>query len=98
MERDPQDPALARADGIGRKVGIGCITLWLGGVSAAMIAVLVGKTYAFLTRAPTCEGVPLCNWHQWVAGGFVVGALTLPILVLTRLGRPAAPPENSDRG
>ena len=93
-----QTEELARADRIGRKVGIGCISLWLGGLSMAMVAVLLGKAYAFLTRAATCEGIPLCDWHRWAAAGFVAGALTLPILVLTRLGRPAAPPANSDRG
>jgi uncharacterized membrane protein YdcZ (DUF606 family) len=89
---------LDRADAIGRKVGVGCFSAIVGSVSTAMIAILLSGAYAFLTRAPRCEGLPSCDWYRWALVGGVVGFVTLPILVIPRLGRPAAPPANSDRG
>ena len=102
MERQSLEPQqrhdLERADAIGRKAGVGCFMTILGFFSGGMVAVLVGKMVAFLMRAPKCSGVPLCEWPTWVGIGGLIGAITLPILVLSRLGRPAAPPTNSDRG
>ena len=99
MTLEPQrEHELARADAVGRKVGVGCFAAIVGAVSTAMIAVLMSGAYAFLARAPKCEGMPSCDWYRWALVGGVVGLVTLPILVLPRLGRPAAPPANSDRG
>ena len=99
MPREGTDEELARADAIGRKAGVGCLTFFLGGVSGGMVAILLGMAYAFLTRAPKCPDVPLCNWPSWWVWGAIVGAITLPILVLSRLGRPRdVPPANTDRG
>jgi hypothetical protein len=39
-------------------VGIGCFMAWIGGMSGAMIAVLVSKFVAFLTRAPSVTAFP----------------------------------------
>jgi len=99
MAVEPQrQHELDRADAIGRRVGVGCFSAVVGAASTAMIAILLGAAWAFLTRAPKCEGMPLCDWYKWALVGGVVGFVTLPILVLLRLGRPAAPPANSDRG
>lgn len=70
-------------------VGIGCLMFLLGGMSTAMVAVLVSKAVAFLTKAPSCEGIPTCNWWIYAGVGFVIGAITLPALVLNRLRQSA---------
>ena len=99
MPVEPQrQHELDRADALGRRIGVGCFSAVVGSVSTAMIAILLSAAYAFLTRAPRCEGMPSCDWYKWALVGGIVGLVTLPILVLPRLGRPAAPPANSDRG
>ena len=72
-----------------RKVAIGCFSSWLGFASGAMVAALLSKFAAFLMRANACSGVPSCNWYVWAGIGGLVGALTLPLLVLRVLGKPA---------
>jgi hypothetical protein len=59
------------------------IGFWSGG----MIAVMIGKVVEGVRRAPSCEGLPLCNWNVYAAGGAVIGAISLPVLVLMRLRR-----------
>lgn len=59
-----------------------------------MTAVLLGKFYAAFTRAPACSEMPLCDWPQFALGGFILGAVTLPVLVIRRLRRAD---ERSDR-
>ena len=78
----------------GRRVGLGCFTLFVGTWSGAMVAVLVGKFIEGARRAPSCEGLPLCNWYLYAMVGAVVGAVTLPILVFRRLRRAQAPRSN----
>jgi hypothetical protein len=78
-----------RGVSMGRKVAIGCFTSWLGLVSGAMVAALLSKFAAFLTRAQECDGIPSCNWYVWAGIGGLIGAVTLPILVLLVLGKPA---------
>jgi hypothetical protein len=70
-----------------RNIGVGCFTFFIGGVSGAMTAVLLGKIYAFLTRAPSCAEVPLCNWYVFAGYGALIGAVTLPVLAIMRLRR-----------
>lgn len=69
----------------GRKFGLGCFTLIIGFFSGGMVAVLVGRMIAFFTKAPSCEGLPVCNWYLYVGIGGVLGAVSLPTLVLRRL-------------
>ena len=78
-----------------RRVAIGCFTAWLGFISGAMVAALVSKMVAYLTRAPACAGVPSCNWYIYALAGGGVGAVSLPLLVLWTLGKPA---KGSHRG
>ena len=72
-----------------RRVAIGCFTAWLGLMSGAMVAALASKFVAFVTRAPSCDGVPACNWYIYAGIGGAIGALSLPLLVLWVLGKPA---------
>lgn len=74
-------------DRVGRNIGVGCFTFFIGGVSGGMTAVLIGKVASFFMRAPSCEGVPLCNWYVFAGYGAVIGAVTLPVLAIWRLRR-----------
>lgn len=71
----------------GRKFGLGCFTFIIGFFSGGMVAVLIGRMVAFFTKAPSCEGLPICNWWAYVGIGGALGALSLPMLVLRRLGQ-----------
>ncbi len=71
-----------------RKFAIGCFTMWLGLCSGAMVAALLSKFTAFMTKAPDCGGIPSCNWYIWAAYGGVIGAVTLPVLVIWTLSKP----------
>ena len=74
-------------DRVGRNIGVGCFTIFIGFFSGGMIAVFLGTIVAFLTRAPKCSGVPVCDWHLWMFPGAVIGAVSLPVLALWRLRR-----------
>ena len=79
-----------------RIVAIGCFMAWIGGFSGAMIAVLISKFVAWLGRAPSCSGIPSCDWYIYAAVGGALGALTLPWLVVSALRRPSAPAADSE--
>ncbi len=85
---DGQD-ALSNEDAIayGRRVGVGCFSLFVGLWSGGMVGVLVGKFIEGARRAPSCEGLPVCNWYVYAGIGAAIGAVTLPVLVLWRLRR-----------
>jgi hypothetical protein len=72
---------------LGRTIGVGCFSLFVGAWSGAMVAVLVGKIVAGVRKAPSCEGLPICDWYVYAGIGAAVGAISLPILVLRRLKR-----------
>ena len=52
-----------------------------------MVAVLVGRFVEGLRQSPSCEGLPICDWTSYALVGSVLGAVTLPVLVLRRLRR-----------
>jgi uncharacterized membrane protein len=87
---------MARNPDLGRNLFIGCFMTPLGLMSGAMVGVLVSKIVAYLTGAPSCEGIPTCNWYVYAGWGALVG-LTLPALVLRRLFQ-SAPPAPSAGG
>jgi hypothetical protein len=74
-------------DRTARNIGVGCFTTFIGLWSGAMVAVLIGKIVEGARGAPACEGVPMCNWNVYAAVGALIGATTLPLLVLNRLRR-----------
>lgn len=76
MARNPDTP---------RNAFLGCLMIPLGGFSGAMVAVLVSKIVAYFTNAPKCPDIPTCNWYVYAGWGFLLGALSLPVLVLRRL-------------
>ena len=96
-----ESPRAQQADGedrVARNIGVGCFTTFIGLWSGGMVAVLIGKVVEGLRRAPSCEGLPLCNWNVYAAVGAVIGAISLPVLVLTRLRRRDVRQETRSRG
>ena len=81
------DPAPA-VTSAGRRVAIGCFMAWIGFLSFGMIGALVSRFMAFVTRATTCPDVPACNWHVYVGVGGLIGAISLPWLVVGAMGKP----------
>lgn len=71
-----------------RRVAIGCFMAWIGFLSFGMIGALVSRFMAFVTRATTCPDVPACNWHVYVGVGGLIGAISLPWLVVRAMGKP----------
>jgi hypothetical protein len=87
----PDGPDTPEMPSLTRTIGIGCFMAWIGGMSGAMIAVLISKFVAFFTRAPKCDGIPTCDWYIYAAVGAGIGVLTLPWLVVSAMRRPKAP-------
>ena len=85
-------------DRTARNIGVGCFTTFIGLWSGAMVAVLIGKFVEGFRGAPTCEGMPICNWYAYAAVGALVGAASLPVLVLTRLRRRDVRRDHISRG
>lgn len=50
-----------------------------------MIAVLIGKFVGAARGCVPTEGLPACDWYWYALAGMILGAVTLPILVLRRL-------------
>jgi len=88
-EAGSAEAGAARGVSTTRRVAIGCFTAWLGLCSGAMVAALLSKFFAFLMRAKECDGIPSCDWYIWAGIGGIIGAVTLPALVLWTLGKPA---------
>ena len=82
-----------------RNVGVGCFGVLMGFFSGGMFGVLVAKIVDFFTRAPSCADLPSCNWAQFFFAGALIGALTLPTLILLRLrGSSGGAGDSSHRG
>ena len=82
----------------GRNVGVGCLMTVVGAFSGGMTGVLGAKVVDFFQRAPSCTDLPSCNWGPFFMGGALVGAITLPALVLMRLRRGDRGVDHSQRG
>ena len=80
-------PELSRGEAIARNIGVGCITTFAGFFSGGMVGVLVAKVLGVVQGCKPAEGLPACNWWVYAGVGAVLGALTLPVLALSRLNR-----------
>ena len=80
-------PELSREEAIARNIGVGCITTFAGFFSGGMVGVLVAKLVGMAQGCRPAEGLPACNWWVYAGVGAVLGALTLPVLALSRLNR-----------
>jgi hypothetical protein len=80
-------PELSREEVIARNVGVGCLTTFAGFFSGGMVGVLVAKVVGSVQGCKPAEGLPACNWWVYAGVGAVLGALTLPVLALSRLNR-----------
>lgn len=91
-------------DRVGRNIGVGCFTTFIGFVSGAMVGVGLGKLAGFFTRCTPLPGLPACNWWVYAGWGGAIGAISLPVLALWRLRRAdraadaIAAARSSDRG
>jgi len=72
----------------GRRVAIGCFMTWIGFLSFGMVGALTSRFMTFVTRARSCPDVPACNWHVYVGVGGLIGAITLPWLVVRAMSKP----------
>jgi hypothetical protein len=81
-----------------RYFGVGCFVAVAGFFSGAMVGVLVGKFVGILRRCTPEPGLPVCDWHVFAIAGGLIGALSLPTLVLWRLRQSGPAAEHSDRG
>ena len=72
---------------VGRNIGVGCVTTVAGFFSGGMIGVLVAKFVGSMQGCRPPEGLPACNWWVYAGIGAVLGALTLPAVVLIRLNQ-----------
>ena len=101
-ERPGEDNAQATRppdeDRMARNIGVGCFTAFAGFWSGGMVAVLIGRVIAETRGLKSCEGLPLCDWQVYAGAGALIGAVTLPLLVLTRLRRRDVRREHSERG
>lgn len=53
-----------------------------------MIAVLIGTTIGKARGCAIIDGTSVCdNWYLYAAAGMILGAITLPVLVLRRLSK-----------
>jgi len=86
-EPQPQPARETVEDRTARNIGVGCFTTFVGFWSGGMVAVLIGRIVEGLRQSPSCEGLPICNWTSYALVGGVLGAVTLPVLVLRRLRR-----------
>jgi hypothetical protein len=80
-------PELDRGEIIARNIGVGCFTTFGGFFSGGMVAVLIAKFVGSVQGCKPVEGLPACNWWVYAGVGAVLGAVTLPILALSRLNR-----------
>jgi hypothetical protein len=74
-------------DRVGRNIGVGCFTFFIGAASGAMTGVFLGKAVGFFTRCEPIAGLPACDWNVFAGWGALIGALSLPTLALWRLRR-----------
>lgn len=70
-----------------RIVALGCFMAVLGFFSAGMVGVLVGRLYSWVAKCPYEPNLPACNWAAFAGWGGLIGAVTLPALVVGRLVR-----------
>ncbi len=74
-------------DRVGRNIGVGCFTFFVGGVTGAMVGVGLGKLSGFFMRCAPLAGLPACEWWVFAGYGAAIGAISLPVLALWRLRR-----------
>jgi hypothetical protein len=83
-----------------RYLAIGCLMMVAGLFSGAMVSVLVARFVSWGTHCRYDAELPACNWPEFAAVGGLIGAVTLPALVLWQILRPrrqiGAEPQNQD--
>jgi len=103
MSSESQSAPPLPEDRVGRNIGVGCFTFFIGAVSGAMVGVGIGKLMGFFVRCTPLPGLPACDWWVFAGYGGAIGAISLPVLALWRLRRAdrvadAASMNSSSRG
>jgi hypothetical protein len=79
-------------------VTIGCFTTFIGFFTGGMIGVFIGKIIGSATNCAPLEGLPACNWHLYAGAGMLVGAVSLPAMVIWRIRRRGPQSDSTKRG
>jgi hypothetical protein len=79
------EPDLTAIERRARYAGLGCFSVFAGFISMAMVGALLSMIVTKVTRGPVCQDIPACDWYIYAGVGGLLGALSLPILVLTRV-------------
>ena len=66
-------------------IGVGCLTAPIGFFGGGMIAVFFAKIVGGLQHCNAPEGVPACNWLEFLVVGGLIGMIGLPSLSVWRL-------------
>jgi len=74
-----------------RNIGVGCVTAVAGFFSGGMIGVFIAKVAGSIRGCNPGPELPACDWHLYAGVGMLLGVLTLPVLVLSRLRRGGSP-------
>lgn len=74
-----------------RYAGVGCVTAVAGFFSGGMVGVFVAKVAGSIRGCNPGPELPACDWHLYAGVGMLIGVLSLPALVLTRLRGGDAP-------
>ena len=73
--------------GRSRYFAVGCLMAVAGFFSGAMFSVLVARFVSWGTHCRYDAELPACRWPEYAAVGGLIGAITLPALVLWQLLR-----------
>lgn len=76
-----------RGSNAARYAGVGCVTAVAGLFSGGMVGVFVAKVAGSIQGCAPAPELPACDWHVYAGVGMLIGVLTLPVLVLSRLRR-----------
>jgi hypothetical protein len=76
----------------------GCWFAIVGYFAGGMVAVAIAKFVGYLSRCPPPAGFPACNFEPYLRVGSVVGAITLPGLIIWRMWQSDAARRKSQRG
>ena len=77
------------------------VAIWfaiVGYFSGGMVAVLIAKVVGFLNRCTPPEGFPACDFESYFRVGTLLGALSLPGLIIWRMWQSDARRRHAQRG
>lgn len=79
------DPRAEDRIAFGTYAGVGCLTAVAGFFGGGMIAVLVAKFVGSFRGCQPPEGLPACDWGNYMIVGALIGVVGLPLVSIMRL-------------